>query len=175
VRRTCLLVGIGLALVVPPAGASHVVAQPAFLSTGGAGAIGLVGPNEREEPMTSFSATVPDGIRIVRAQPVPGWEARVEGSVATWNRGALAPNAEGRFELELDVSAEPGTVEIEATQAYPGGETVTWPVRLTILPAASSSSRDLRWALVAAVAGLLVLGAGGALAWRRHASSLQER
>lgn len=155
---------------------AHVVASPSFLSTGGTATLGLSGPNERDEPMTSFSVAVPDGIEIVEARARPGWEARVEGVTATWNGGSLAPGADATFELSVDVSAEPGLVQLRAAQRYPGGEVVRWPVALTILPAASPEPRGFGWTPVAVLAGLVALGLTAGVAWRRRrARALQER
>jgi len=165
------------ALLLASAASAHVVPGPTFLSTGESATLALSGPNERDEEMTSFSVTVPGGLEIVRAHPAPGWVAGVEGAAATWTGGSLAPGDEATFELELEVLAEPGLVELEAVQGYPGGEVVRWPVRVTILPAAASSpSRSLGWALTAGLAGLLAVGGVAALAWRRRRTrALQER
>ena len=155
--------------------AAHVLPQPQFLATGGTATLLLAGPNERDETMTGFSVTVPDGLRIVHARDTGQWEASVNGSTATWAGGGLEPLVEETFELHLDVSATPGLVTLETEQRYPGDETVRWPVSLTIVPGSEDAAQNLGWALVAALVGLLLTAAIVALAWRRRSGPLQER
>ena len=61
-----------IALVAGPA-AAHVVATPAFLPSEKPESIAFSAPNEREQPMTAFALTVPDGLVIEHAHRVAGW------------------------------------------------------------------------------------------------------
>jgi len=125
-------------------------------------------PNERDEPMTGFSVTVPSDFVIVHAHPADGWDSEGDASTATWSEGSLAPGAEEKFGLELEAPTGPGPATLQATQRYPGGEVVEWPVVLTVLPATDSPSENLGWAVVTAGIGLLVVVAIAVLAWRRR-------
>ena len=170
--RPLLVVGAFVALAVVAPAAAHVVVSPAFVQSGGTGTVDLTGPNERDVPMTGFSVSVPGGLEIVHAHGPVGWAASVVGRSATWRGGSLAPGDEATFGIVLEVSAEPGTVELEAVQRYADG-VVRWPVSLTVTPAAESPSQNLALAGVVGLIGVLVLAAMGALAWRRRADSLR--
>jgi hypothetical protein len=154
---------------------AHLVPDPQYVPSGSASTIRLAGPNERRQPMTGLTVTVPDGVRIVHAHRAPGWTPRVDGSTATWTGGPLEYLADATFRLHLDVSADPGSVTLETHQLYPGGARVTWPVRLTIVPGENTPSAQLGWALAVGAAGLLVTVAVVLLAWRRRTQTLQEQ
>lgn len=155
---------------------AHVLPQPQFVVAGGVSTLSLAGPNERDAQMTGLSVTVPEGLRIVAARDVGAWRATVDERSAIWTGGSLAPMAEASFELELDVSAEPGTLVLETTQLYPDGQAVPWPVSVTVLPAPGEApGQNLGWALAAGGAGLVVTAGLAVLAWRRRSRSLQER
>ena len=159
-----------VALAIPGSATAHIVATPPFLASGSSESLSFTGPNERDEPMTSFAMTVPPGIEIGHAHEVEGWNESVESSTATWVGGVLAPGGEIAFGMTLEADAEPGVVELRAEQRYPGGEVVSWPVALTITPADDSASQNLALAGVVAVIGMLAVVAIGMLAWRRRAS-----
>jgi hypothetical protein len=142
---------------------------PAFLPTGSAESIAFSGPNERDEPMTEFALTVPEGLAIRHAHVVEGWVESVDGSTATWIGGPLAPDGEIAFGLTLEADVQPGVIELEAEQRYPSGSVVSWPVALTITPARESPSQNLALAGVVALIGLLCIVAIAMLAWRRRA------
>ena len=152
-----------------------MVPNPQFVPSGSVSRVALEGPNERRQPMTGLAVTVPDGIRIVHAHPGSGWTPRVEGATATWTGGSLEYLAEERYVLHLDVSADPGSVTLETHQLYSGGERVTWPVTLTVVPGEGSPSSQLTWALVAGLGGLAVTLLIAVLAWRRRTGTLQEQ
>lgn len=158
------------ALVLVPIAVAHVVVNPGFVESGGTRTIELTGPNERDAPMTGFSVLVPEGLSIVHAHGPEGWEASVTGQSATWKGGTLAAGAEATFGLVLDVSAEPGTVELALEQRYRDG-VVRWPVSLTVTPAAERPSENLALAGVVGLMGVLALAAVGLLVWRRRADS----
>ena len=83
-------------------------------------------------------------------------------------------DAEATFTVELEAPTEPGPATLQASQLYPGGDVVDWPIALTVTPPTESSSQNLGWAALTAVVGIGVLAAI-ALALLRRARSLQER
>ena len=159
-----------VALALPGSAAAHIVATPPFLASGSSESVSFTGPNERDDPMTSFAMTVPTGIEIAHAHEVEGWDESIEGSTAVWSGGPLAPDGEIAFGLTLEADTEPGVVELQAEQRYPDGEVVSWPVALTITPADDSASQNLALAGVVALIGLLAVAAIGLLAWRRRSA-----
>lgn len=165
-RTACALVA---ALTWCGAGGAHLIPEPQFVTTGSVSTLSLAGPNERREPMTGLAVTLPGGLRIVRALSSDAWSATVDGSTATWRGGPLPYFVEASFVLEVDVTAPPGQVTFETVQLYGGGERVTWPVTLTVLPGADDApAENLGWALAAGVAGLAVTAGLALLAWRRR-------
>jgi hypothetical protein len=156
--------------MVGASAAAHVVAMPGFVEAGKSESISLAVPNERDEPMTGFSVEVPSDFVVVHAHQEDGWESDGDDSTATWSGGSLAPDAELEFGIELEAPSAPGPATLQATQRYPGGEVVEWPVQLTVLPATESPSANLGWAVVTAGIGLLVIAGIAVLAWRRRAS-----
>ena len=164
---------VSLALAAPAA--AHVRATPPYLAAGGSETIDLSVPNERDEPMTDFSVTVPSGFEIVHAHAVEDWDATSEGSTATWRGGSLATGVEAMFGLELRAQAEPGVVRFQAEQGYDDGAIVRWPVSLTVIPAAESPSQNLALVGVVGLLGVLVVAAVAAVAWRRRSAPLQEK
>ena len=165
-----------VALVFAGTASAHVVATPGFLPSRSSESITFSGPNERDAPMTGFTLSVPAGIEIEHAHEVTGWHASTAGSSATWNGGPLAPDTELGFGMTLKADVEPGVVELQAHQLYADGSVVSWPVALTVTPAAESSSQNLALAGVVALLGVLALVAVAMLAWRlRTSSTLQEK
>jgi hypothetical protein len=61
-------------------------------------------------------------------------------------------------------------VQLDAKQLYDDGNVVSWPVQITVLPAAESPRQNLALAGVVALIGLLMVVAIAMLAWRRRAS-----
>jgi uncharacterized protein YcnI len=164
-----------LALIHTAAASAHVVAQPSFIATGESSTVRLTGPNERDQPMTGFSVTVPSGVEIVHAHPVDGWSETTHGRTATWTGGSLASRSEETFRIGLEASVEPGTVALEIEQLYDGGEIVRWPVSLTVVPPPEGASQNLGLAAAVGLIGLLVVVAVVVLSWWRRSGSLQER
>jgi hypothetical protein len=121
--------------------------------------------------MTAFSVTAPPGLEIEHAHEVAGWNARLDGSTATWTGGSLAPNAQIDFGVTLRADIEPGFADLEARQLYADAGVVRWPVRITITPASESPSQNLALAGVVALIGVLGVVAIAMLAWRRRGSS----
>jgi hypothetical protein len=157
------------ALVASSAASGHVVPVPQFLATGAVTTMSFAVPNERPEPMSGVTVSVPDGVRIVRAHPTAGWKATLDGSTATWRGGPLAHLAIETFRLDADVSAPPGSVSLNTRELYPSGATVDWPATLTVVPGPDDKQSDsIAWGWIAAIAGVgLIFVAGlAALAWR---------
>jgi hypothetical protein len=157
-------------LVTPICAWAHVVPVPEVLPTGVARTVSFAVPNERPEPMSGVTISVPDGLRIIQARALAGWDATVEGSTATWQGGALEHLMIETFRLEIDVTAAPGVVTLDTTQLYPSKATVSWPATLTVVPGPDEEqSQTIPWVPVAALAGVgLVLTVGLALLARRR-------
>jgi hypothetical protein len=125
-------------------------------------------PNEREEAMTGVSINVPNGVRIVRAFPVGGWDATADESTATWRGGALEHLALETFRLDLEASAPPGQLTVETVQLYGSQATVTWPATVLVVPGPEQEdTRSLTWVAVLVAIGV-VTALGVALASRRR-------
>jgi len=165
-----------IGLVAAGPASAHVVATPGFLPSGSSESITFSGLNERDEPMTGFTLSVPVGFEIEHAHEVTGWDESVADSSATWNGGPLATDTELGFGMTLKADVEPGVVELQAQQLYADGSVVSWPVALTITPATENSSQNLALIGVLALIGLLAVVAIAMLARRRRTSStLQEK
>jgi hypothetical protein len=168
-------------LLAHPA-AAHLSAEPSFLSVGGKQRIALTVHNDRDETMTGFRLTAPAGIRILGTGGGSGWNEFVEGASARWSGGNLAPNTPVVFEVDVEATTTgPGTVELAGDQLYPGDESVTWEVSLTIVPPGEGAPPDEDGVLATAIVGLAVAGALAlvvvALLYRRRhrGEPLQER
>jgi uncharacterized protein YcnI len=165
-----LAISVSSALILAGTAAAHVVATPAYLPSGSSASITFAGPNERDAPMIAFSVTVPAGLVIVHAHEIERWDEGVDGSTATWLGGPLAPNEEIGFGMTLEADAEPSVVEAQIQQRYADGGVVSWPVAITITPAADTPSQNLALAGVVALIGVLLVVAVAMLAWRRRST-----
>ena len=163
-----LAISVCSALALAGTASAHVVATPTFLPSESSESIAFSGPNERDDPMTAFTLTVPVGLQIEHAHEVEGWDESVDGSTATWQGGSLESDAEIDFGVTLRADSEPGIVELQARQFYADGSAVSWPVALTITPATESASQNLALAGIVAVIGVLAVVAVAMLAWRRR-------
>ena len=166
------------ALVVASTASAHVVPVPQFLATGAVTTMSFAVPNERPEPMSAVTVSVPADVRIVRAHPTAGWTATLDGSTATWRGGPLAHLTVETFRLDVDVSAPPGPVTLTTRELYPSGATVDWPATLTVVPGSQDeASGSIDWGWTAAIVGVgLIFVAGLAvLAWRRRAVAVPTR
>ena len=170
---TCSLAVVTLLVAVQPA-VAHLFAEPSFLPVGGKQRIALTVHNDRDQTMTGFRLTAPAGIRILGTGGGSGWNEFVEGETARWSGGSLAPDTPVVFEVDVEaVTTEPGTVELVGDQLYPGDESVTWEVSLTVVPPGGAPPSDeggvVATAIVfLAVVGALVLAGVAFLYWRRH-------
>jgi uncharacterized protein YcnI len=160
--------GVTVALVLAAPAAAHVVATPTFLPSKSSESINFEVPNERSEPMTSFTLFPSDGIAIEHAHPTEGWDGTIEDGAATWTGGSLAASATTYFGATLKADAEPGVVNVAARQGYDSGAVVEWTVSLTVTPAAESPSENFALAGVVGLIGVLVVVAVAMLAWRRR-------
>ena len=160
-------------LVLAAPAAAHVVASPTFLPSKGSESIGFEAPNERDDPMTSFTLAAPAGIEIQHAHPVDGWDGTVADGVATWTGGSLPASQTETFGVTLRADSDPGTVTLQATQGYGSGAVVEWPVELTVTPAEQSPSENLALAGVVGLIGVLIVAGVVLLAFRRR--TLQEK
>jgi hypothetical protein len=129
--------------------------------------------NDRDEPMTGFRLTAPQELRVLGTGGSSGWNETLDGATATWNGGNLAPNTPVVFEVDLEaVTTEPGTVELAADQLYADGESVQWPLTLTVVPPGGSPPEEDgvggTGIAVLAVLGALVVASFGAVVWTRR-------
>ena len=168
-----LAISVCSALVLAAPAAAHVVASPTFLASQSSESIGFEAPNERDDPMTSFTLSATDGIYIQHAHPVDGWNGTVEDGVAKWTGGSLTAGATATFGVTLKADAEPGVVTLQARQGYDSGAIVEWPVAMTVTPPEQSPSENLALAGVVGFIGVLVVGAIVLIAFRRR--TLQEK
>jgi len=163
-----LAISVCSALVFAGAASAHVVAMPTYIPSKGSEAIVLEVPNERPDPMTSFVVNVPSGIEIEHVHPAEGWTESVESSTARWTGGSLPAHKQVDFRVTLKADVEPGAVALDAEQLYEDGGVVTWPVSITITPAAQSPSQNIALAGVVGLIGLLVVAAVVMLSRRRR-------
>jgi len=160
--------------LVAPAGA-HVIAMPQFVASGSTATISLSSPNERDVPMTGFTVTAPGGFVIKHAHASGVWESTIRGSTVSWTGSSVPVGGETEFGIDLEAKREPGPAELQTEQLYPGGAIVRWPVGITVVPGAESTSQNLALVGVVGLIGLFVVAAVGAFAWRRRSAPLQER
>ena len=165
-----LAISVCSALILAAPAAAHVVATPAYLPSKSSESITFEVPNERAMPMTEFTVTAPPGLVIHHANPVTGWTGVADGTSATWTGGSLPPKQTERFAILLKADVDPGLVQLDAKQLYDDGNVVSWPVQITVLPAAESPSQNLALAGVVALIGVLMVVAIAMVAWRRRAS-----
>lgn len=173
-RPLALIATVAALLAFGSSAGAHVVATPPFVSASETADLELEVPNERDAAMTGLHVSVPSEFRIVTAQSDGDWLPRVTTTTVSWTGGTLPPNAATTFRLTVEAPAGPGPASFGATQHYPGGASVRWPVEVTVLPA-DEPAQQLGRALVVGIVGLLVLFALGVLFWRRRGASLQER
>jgi Domain of unkown function (DUF1775) len=168
VCSVCFLVA---ALVTSSAAPAHVVPEPQALPTGAVTTMSFAVPNERREPMSGVTVSVPADVRIVHTYPTAGWTAAFDRSSARWRGGPLAYLGLETFRLDVDVSAAPGPVTLKTRELYPSGAVVDWPATLTVVPGPEDEQPDpVGWGWIAAIAGVgLVFITGLAvLAWDRR-------
>ena len=170
--RSVLLAALvfAAALATSSGASAHVVPVPQFLPNGVVTTLDFAVPNERPEPMTGVTISVPAGFQIVRAHSTVGWTATLDGSTSTWRGGPLAHLSIETFRLDVDVTAHPGQATLGTVQLYPSGARVSWPAPLTVVPGqADEEAQGGSGGVIAAIvgAGLLVAACIAVLAWRR--------
>lgn len=159
-------------LVLAAPAAAHVVASPTFLASKSSESISFEAPNERDDPMTSFTITAPDGLLVDHVHPADGWNAGlVNGTAAMWSGGSLPAGETATFGVTLEADAEPGVVTLQAKQGYASGAVVEWPVALTITPPEQSPSQNLALAGIVGLLGVVVVVGVVVLALRRRPTS----
>jgi len=174
VRLALLAACIFAALVTSSGTSAHVVPVPQFLPTGVVTTLDFAVPNERPEPMSGVTISVPAGFQIVRARPTAGWTATVDDATSTWQGGPLAHLSIETFRLDVDVTAPPGLATLDTLQLYPSGARASWPATLTVVPGqVGEEAQSAGWGVIAAIVGVGILVAGCivVLAWRRSPSS----
>jgi uncharacterized protein YcnI len=167
-----LAISVCSALMLAAPAAAHVVASPTFLPSRSSESISLDVPNERDDPMTSFTLTPPEGLRIEHVHPAEGWNVGlVNGTTALWSGGSLAASATATFGVTLQADVDPGVVTLQAKQLYDSGAVVEWPVALTVTPAEQSPSENIALAGIVGLIGVIVVVGVVVLALRRRPAS----
>jgi uncharacterized protein YcnI len=163
-----LAISVCSALILADPAAAHVVATPTYLPSESSESITFEVPNERATPMTEFTVTAPSGLVIHHGNPAAEWTGVADGTSATWTGGSLPPKQTERFGILLKADVDPGLVQLDAKQLYDDGSVVSWPVQITVVPAAESPRQNLALAGIVAFIGVLVVVAIAMLAWRRR-------
>jgi hypothetical protein len=175
--RLWALAACGVASTLAAAGSAfaHVSVTPGLLVVDDTQTLRLSVHNDLDQPMTGLAVTAPPGLRIMGAGTERVWASVVENGTVTWSGGPLPPNTGNTFELDLAVEKDtaPGPRQLQATQLYPGGGKLPWPISVTAVPA-EEESQLLTWAIVG---GILLLATGGValIGLRRRGSPLQEK
>jgi hypothetical protein len=175
-RLLAMFVAVVAAFGLTASAAAHLAVDPSFLAVAGKQRFVLTVHNDRDQPMTGFRLTVPDGVRIIGTGGGSGWNETVEGGAAIFGGSTLAPDTPVDFEVDLEaVSVEPGPVELEGDQLYAADdESVTWPVSLTIVPEGASAPADDSGAFsetsiaILGALGVLVVASFAAVFWQRR-------
>jgi uncharacterized protein YcnI len=158
VRARLLVLFLG-SLALASAAQAHVSASPSFVRQGSQSELRLVVPNERAPQVTTaLTVTMPVGLEVRSASAPSGWEAAVSGARrVSWRGGTIGGISSVEFALQVQTTAEPGTVSLEAVQRYDDGRVVRWKTPLTVIPGtAGSESTASRLLLAALVAAALV-------------------
>jgi uncharacterized protein YcnI len=173
-----LLAVAAAALALPAAAEAHVTVKPPFVEAGVETEIAFETPNERAPNATvEISATAPPGVEIVSVQAPAGWTARVSGSTATWRGGTIEGESTASFPLRVLARVRAGTYEFTSAQRYSDGGVVRWKASFSVLPAGGDAapSQNLRGAVAAGVAGLVVIAASLVALRIARRRSLQNR
>jgi hypothetical protein len=85
------------------------------------------------------------------------------------------------FEVDLEPTAvEPGAVSVQGAQLYEDGETVSWPLALTVLPFGTTvgetetDSVSSSAIAILTILGVLVVATFAIVLWQRRRRPLQE-
>ena len=172
------LIVFAAALILPSVAAAHVTIAPPFVEDGVAAEISLTVPNERPPHATvAVRATMPAGVSIESTAAPEGWRATIDGSTVTWSGGRIQGRSATTFPLRIRANVRAGTYAVAASQTYDDAATVRWKSDLSVLPATGGAAPDQRpWAaLVAAVAGIVVIAGSLSLLRLLRRRSLQDR
>jgi uncharacterized protein YcnI len=143
VKTRIALLTAAAALVLVPAAAAHVTANPTEAPADGFAMITFRVPHGCEDsPTTSLSIRIPDGVLSVTPQAVPGWDVETttgklaqpiqsEGETitegvkqVTWSGGSLDPHQFTDFGISMRMPNSPGeTLAFPAIQRCAEGET----------------------------------------------------
>ena len=169
---SCAVLAAG-ALLLPGTALAHLFVEPASIEEGGKQRFVLTVHNDRDAPMTGFTLTAPDGVVILGTGGGSGWNEVVDdtGTTATWSGSMLAPDTPVTLEVDLEAATvEPGPAELQGDQLYADGQSVRWPVTLTVLPVGGATDTghvDGAAIVILAILGLILVGTI-LLVWRQR-------
>jgi periplasmic copper chaperone A len=143
VKTHIALIATAAALVVAPAAAAHVTANPTEAPAGSFAMVAFRVPHGCEDsPTTRLTVRIPDGVVFVTPQAVPGWKVStktgelaepidVEGETitegvteVTWRGGSLSAHEFTDFGISMRLPDQPGeTVWFPAVQRCEEGAT----------------------------------------------------
>jgi uncharacterized protein DUF1775 len=166
------------ALALVPAAVAHVTLSPPAVEAGTTARIVVSTPNERPGHETvRVTVDMPPQVEIASAQAPPGWIVEHSDRNATWSGDRISGTATVEFPLELHGLGPAGAVYVTARQHYEDGADVTWQANLTVLPAegAAAPRSHAGRALVAGIAGIVLVGGGLAVLHRLRRRPLPDR
>lgn len=127
-RRSTVLAGATLALVLAPAAFAHVEVSPDRVAAGSTAVLTISVPSELRHAATiGLTVKLPAGVHAIAFTPKFGWTVGRSGSIVTWSGGRIAAGRTDRFTFRARVPPRPGTVlRFPALQTYSNGRIVYW-------------------------------------------------
>lgn len=114
---------------------AHVVVKPAEVGVAARQSFSVGVPNEKEVPVVKVRLVVPDGVKSVTPNVMPGWTIDVtregSGEAATvkevaWSGGSIPAGQRVDFAFSAQAPAKATTVQWKAYQTYEDGTEVSW-------------------------------------------------
>ena len=124
-KTTLTFLALGAALLLAPAAAAHVTANPGEAAADSYAVISFRVPHACDDsPTTSLTVQIQAGVESVTPQVVPGWEVKVAGKEVTWTGGPLPPHRYTDFGISMKLPNTPDkTLHFPAIQRCQEGET----------------------------------------------------
>jgi len=114
---------------------AHVVVKPAEVGVAARQSFTVGVPNEKEVPVVKVRLVVPDGVKSVTPNVMPGWTIDIakdgtgESAVVkeiTWSGGSIPAGQRVDFALSAQAPAKATTLQWKAYQTYEDGTEVAW-------------------------------------------------